>query len=119
MCVPFQCRKLYEDEYRLGEEEGRGNRGRTPNEARRVSTSVLVHARDTRERRAEERAWRFVYSFADERWLAMLGLFVGGEVLPCFICLLVCRGRKRAHDQATITVMLLTRQTLVSSRIGS
>ena len=37
LCV---CRPKVVYEYRLGREE-RGNRGRTPNEARRVSTSVL------------------------------------------------------------------------------
>ena len=30
-----------------------------------------------------------------------------------------CVEEGRAHDQATMTVMLLTKQTLVSSRIGS
>ena len=45
----------------------------------------LVHARDARERGAEERAGRFVDALADERWLAVLGLFVGGQVLSRFV----------------------------------
>ena len=46
----------------------------------------LVHTRDARERGAEERGGRLVDPFADERRCAVLGLFVGGEVLPCFVC---------------------------------
>ena len=74
----------------------------------------------------------------------MLGLFVGCQVLARFVCAVcnhpqqdrcipsnakgVCvnsfarrsvEEEKRAHDQTTMTVILLSRQTLVSSRIGS
>ena len=63
----------------------------------------------------------------------MLGLFVGGEVLACLVyaaCVCVhafgvgvvreCRrGGEVTHDQATMTVMLLSRHTFVSSRMGS
>jgi hypothetical protein len=52
----------------------------------------FVHARDARERRAEERVGRFVDALADERGWAVLGLFEGGEVLACLVCAVVRRG---------------------------
>ena len=77
LCVPFQ----------RGHYRYRKRKMRTHAVRRAQGLDVgLVHARDARERRAEERAGRFVDAFADERWLAVLGLFVGGQVLSRFVC---------------------------------
>jgi len=58
----------------------------------------------------------------------VLGLFVGAKVLACLVwpvgdprCIEgIVNGRGMGtHDQVTMTVMLLSRQIFVSSRMGS
>jgi hypothetical protein len=58
----------------LAHVEERGGRGRTPNDARKVSKFILTG--------------RFAHVLAYERWSTMLGLFIGGQVRPCFVCVI-------------------------------